>query len=300
MWVKGRHWLLVATLWLTILVSGCPDFDKRGFERAKTQNTEESYLGYINKYPNGRFVADAKQLVDLRAFEKAKAQNTIDAYQSYLAKHKSHQQEAKAAITKIRIDQYQHIKNEAIIAEKSGNWPGALETWNKAKKHLSLDKAEVGEQIKACQQEANKRASICEQIIENPIEISDKEVTGSYYFKSESAGSHYTSVRVTGKATNKCPFPVYDIVLCFNLYAKHLAINNKTWEDIGRSSTLLDSVKHTICGDKGLQPGETRSFSFRAPISGDIDLLSNQGDEFMIHGPEPEYSLEVKSYKAGS
>lgn len=236
---------------------------------------------------------------DKKAFEKAKAQNTIEAFQKYLANYNLNEKEAKETITKLRLAQYQKIKAEAVEAEKERDWQKALTIWNKAKSYLDLDKNEVDEQIKACQQETAKHISTCKLIIENPIEITDEKVIGTYHYPLERAGTQYTSFRVTGKVTNNCPFPVYGIVLCLNLYAERvLKINPATGEDVSRGGrSVIGSAERTICSKK-LQRGETRTFSFRASVSTSLNLTGIEGENLAFYDPEgPTYSLEVKSYK---
>ena len=74
------------------------DIERRAWQQAQDLNTEAAYRDYLQKYPNGQFVANANRAIqfiqqdrdkqtnqaDRQAFEKAKAENTLDAYRRYL------------------------------------------------------------------------------------------------------------------------------------------------------------------------------------------------------------------------
>jgi len=305
-----QHKLLIISIFALAIVGGCSYFDRRAFEKAEMENTEEAYQEYIQSYSQGRYIAEAKKLADLRAFERAKAENTIEAFQRYLEDYNLYKKEAREKIAELRVHHYQIIKERALEAEKEGDWRRALALWSEAKDYLNLDEDdkdylnldedEINNQIKACKQELARHIATCTTIIENPIEISGEKVIAFYrpYFDGRAAFK-YSSVRVRGKVTNNCPFPVYEIVLHLALYARSpLEVNMAIGEDVRYGKDVfIDSVERTICHKK-LQPGETRTFSFWAPISADLNLTEARGENLVFYDLEgPLYSLEVKSYK---
>ena len=71
------------------------------FENACSRETSQALQDYINRYPNGRYVQDARNRIeDVRLWQDAKKQNTIVAYRNYLNKSatQSYSQLANAAI----------------------------------------------------------------------------------------------------------------------------------------------------------------------------------------------------------
>lgn len=287
-----KCWFFLLVVLLVVLLCGCSYFDKKAFKNAKVQNTEEAYQEYIREYPDGRYVAEAKKWADWCAFSTAQSQNTIEAYENYLSRYSRglYVENAQTSIQQIKEATFRNLATQALSWEKKREWAQALALWQAANKVLPHDRAK-------------KHIETCQHKIDNPVEIVDEKVVATYRYSSfdpNVAGRQYRSVRVTGKVVNNLSKPVYNIVICLSVSAKKvLTINTTTGEDYSRGGNiLLDSVKRTICADKGLLPGETRRFSFRASISADVGLTKLDGSLLSFLEPETiRYSIRVDSHK---
>jgi outer membrane protein assembly factor BamD (BamD/ComL family) len=71
------------------------------FKIAEVPDTIKAYLGYINRYPDGKYVAEAEQrakglLTDMAVYEKALEEDTEAAIRAFLDGYPGHQKEADA------------------------------------------------------------------------------------------------------------------------------------------------------------------------------------------------------------
>jgi len=62
--------------------------EQKAFESAKLENTISAYQSYLDKYPSGRYVSEAKKLQEGEdvVWKDVKTSNSIDHYKSYLLK----------------------------------------------------------------------------------------------------------------------------------------------------------------------------------------------------------------------
>jgi|GEM_PF-4783758 len=81
--MKRSNIFLISFL-LTVLVSSLWACDNRAFKKAKEQDESAGYLEYLDKYPNGIYVKQARDRLESLAFEQASRKDTIQSYQEYL------------------------------------------------------------------------------------------------------------------------------------------------------------------------------------------------------------------------
>ena len=99
--------------------------DKFAFENAQKNNTSAAWNSYINKYPDGEYIKQAKanykealkreeKQRDHDDYASAKSLNTKTAWQAYLRQHPNgkYKSEAKAAIQE--IDDYEYYSNYSL------------------------------------------------------------------------------------------------------------------------------------------------------------------------------------------
>lgn len=83
----GRVFLLI--ILLPVLITACqsssPGTDEKTvWEKAQAENTLQDYDDYLNKFPDGEFVTDAKTLIAKILFEEAKTGNPIESFDAYV------------------------------------------------------------------------------------------------------------------------------------------------------------------------------------------------------------------------
>ena len=79
--------LIVAVLCLTLIsvIYMINLSEKNIWKSVKDQNTFSSYQTYINKYPKGKYLNEAKNLKDDSFWKETKKQNSFEAYKKYLS-----------------------------------------------------------------------------------------------------------------------------------------------------------------------------------------------------------------------
>lgn len=84
-------------------ISGC-DNDSRRWEKAAKQDTFDSYESYINEYPEGKYVTQAKDNIKIittkESWDRAIKENSIDSYYGFLQKYPE-SDKAKDAVSSI-------------------------------------------------------------------------------------------------------------------------------------------------------------------------------------------------------
>ncbi len=100
---------LIIALGLTVLA--CGDGEKTDWEEAEAADTISSYLTYLDSYPSGQFIEDARERIDwLRTddspFLAAQEQGSLEAYEEFLTEFFGHRREddAHRAIDDINKD----------------------------------------------------------------------------------------------------------------------------------------------------------------------------------------------------
>ena len=79
--------LIVAILCLTVIsvIFTINLIEKNMWKSVKNQNTSSSYQAYINKYPKGKYISEAKSLKDDSFWKETKKENSFEAYKEYLS-----------------------------------------------------------------------------------------------------------------------------------------------------------------------------------------------------------------------
>lgn len=77
--------------------------EENSFKNAKTKNSKELYQSYIRDFPRGKYIQEAKAMIDEKTFKVAAKDNTKKAYQDYVRKFPNGKyiQEAKDNISKL-------------------------------------------------------------------------------------------------------------------------------------------------------------------------------------------------------
>lgn len=75
--------LIITLIFLCVIFQGC-DFDKREWERANKKNTIESYQYYLQKYPEGNFVVQAQDKIEMIEWRNVQGSKTIEPYQKFI------------------------------------------------------------------------------------------------------------------------------------------------------------------------------------------------------------------------
>lgn len=98
------------------------------WKKVQSANTEEAYVGYLSKFPFGKYKYDARlqlQLVDTEvAWEKAKIANSEEAYQIFMRDYagSKYNAQAFASLTKIRQEESWNRTKTLNTAEAYGNF----------------------------------------------------------------------------------------------------------------------------------------------------------------------------------
>ena len=98
--------------------------EKDDWQTALKQNTEGSYLAYLNKYPSGQFEKDAEQklveIADEKEWQNATMRDAAFAYRQYLRKyqHGNHAAEAKEKLALIEDIERRERESDKKEAER--------------------------------------------------------------------------------------------------------------------------------------------------------------------------------------
>ena len=101
---------IIGIVFIIFLIS-CNSKEKDAWENAKSVNTSASYDVYLQQYPDGQFVAEAKSQKEEACWLETKKADTYDAYEKYLTDYAAGKY-ANEALKK---------KNELEAINNSGN-----------------------------------------------------------------------------------------------------------------------------------------------------------------------------------
>ena len=88
-------WPLLALMLLT----GCGDSEEKEWQDARMQRSAEGYEQFLERYPEGRFSADAREALETLRFKQAQKENTLDAFTGFLELHPDGQHAEEATRT---------------------------------------------------------------------------------------------------------------------------------------------------------------------------------------------------------
>lgn len=154
--------------------------DEDKWENARYLDTSEAYEAYLEEFPSGKHVAEARSLLlsidDRQAWEKAEEQNTMASYLEYLDSFIQTKAYANKAVGRIAM-------MEAVAADASGDYEAALTA-------LETVEANIGLSLEALElKNRNLEAKIYqkyldsvtpEDIIKNGIEYVNNFVHGAH------------------------------------------------------------------------------------------------------------------------
>ncbi len=91
--LTGICLLVIICIIVSLTALGCATTealkkDNADYTRAKKENTAEAYKEYIQKYPDGKHVKDAKRRLVKLEWDSANSTNTIEAYNNFIKKYK--------------------------------------------------------------------------------------------------------------------------------------------------------------------------------------------------------------------
>jgi len=91
--LTGICLLVIICIIISLTALGCATTgalkkDNADYTIAKKENTAEAYKEYIEKYPNGKHVKDAKRRLVKLEWDSASSTNTIEAYNNFIKKYK--------------------------------------------------------------------------------------------------------------------------------------------------------------------------------------------------------------------
>lgn len=94
--IRGsRRWPLLALA----LLAACGDPEEKDWQEARMQRSAEGYEQFLERYPEGRFSADAREALESLRFKQAQKQNTLDAFTEFLEHHPDGQHAGEATRT---------------------------------------------------------------------------------------------------------------------------------------------------------------------------------------------------------
>ena len=94
----------------TILMAGCAS-QQSMFNKAKTENSIESYKEFLLKYPDSAFSEEAEKLIKNLEYKKIKKVNTIESYKRFLDKYPTSEQAQHAKEYISMIKEIKSIRN---------------------------------------------------------------------------------------------------------------------------------------------------------------------------------------------
>jgi hypothetical protein len=91
--LTGICLLVIICIIVSLTALGCATTealkkDNADYTIAKKENTAEAYKEYIEKYPDGKHVKDAKRRLVKLEWDSANSTNTIEAYNNFIKKYK--------------------------------------------------------------------------------------------------------------------------------------------------------------------------------------------------------------------
>ncbi len=137
--IGARSTIVVFTLVFlgVFFISAC---EKNEWAKTQKTNTVEAYKVFLEKYPNGKFAAEASASIENIKWQEAEKASTTEAYEEFL---KTYPESANAAIASERIAALKEQKLMAMEKEAADNLVAirtALENYG-AKQKMAKKKA---------------------------------------------------------------------------------------------------------------------------------------------------------------
>ena len=121
---KRKVKILIATTIVGILIIAISIFgylnyqERKAFEAAKSVNTLLSFQNYLDKYPNGKYLVETKELREVPTWMETKSLNSKDSYSNYLSNYPKGKFESEAndslriinEIEKKKAERIEHLK----------------------------------------------------------------------------------------------------------------------------------------------------------------------------------------------
>jgi len=172
---------------LIFLVTRCAHFN---WKKTCKENQISDYEQFLEKYPDSKYVEEAKKRLDKLAFQEVKKQNTLSAYLIFLDKYPDSENTKKITVTIDSILKY--IKT--VKLDIKGQFPKGYE-FSGTSWHIPERMSQIFEYFDlALQDSIGKSADVVFQ-----IQLKGNSLSGSY--SGGISGHHNSGARVSGSGT---------------------------------------------------------------------------------------------------
>ena len=120
--IPGSSWWPVLAL---ALLTACGDSEEREWQDARMKRSAEGYEVFLERYPEGRFSADAREALESLRFKQAQKENTLDAFTGFLELHPEgqHAEEAVKTVELMHWVQAQRQNNQGSYERYLEQYP---------------------------------------------------------------------------------------------------------------------------------------------------------------------------------